>query len=259
MLTEERHQLILAAVKDEGVARTFDLCRTLGVSEATVRRDLERLDQLGLIERVRGGAVAPRRHGRPEVDHTPFSLSSTAETAQKRTIAQLAAGRVIDGDVIILDIGTTVAAMCPLLRERRITVITASLAVIQELADCPSIDLIILGGHHRPTYSSMVGPLTEHALSQLRAGTAFIGCSGIESSGAVLDTTPSEVPIKRLMLENAQQAFLLADAKKMPGEGVMEVAPLSRFRALVTDQTPHHLSNYFSSLADNLTPEVIAP
>src|SRR5699024_3093478 len=127
---------------------------------------------------------------------------------------------------------------CPLLTGRSLTVVTASLAVVRSLATAPNIDIVILGGLLRPNYDSMVGTLTETALSQLRVDLAFLGTAGIRADGAVLDSTPSEVPIKRGLLDVATSSYLLADHEKFPGSGFLEVAPLSRFSGVITDRSP---------------------
>nr|WP_246292963.1 DeoR/GlpR family DNA-binding transcription regulator [Naumannella cuiyingiana] len=237
-MTDERRRRIVVGVRRHGSCSIADLCRELGVSEATVRRDLDQLAADGAIRRVRGGASDPRVSIRPEADSQPFAEVAARGEPARRAIAERAAGLVDDGDVLIMDIGTSVAAMCPFLRDRDVTVITSSLAVVNALADAPAVDLLVLGGMLRPNYASLVGAMTEANLRQVRAGLAFLGASGIRPDGAVLDTTPSEVPVKRAALEVAAQAYLLADAEKLPGSGFLEVARLDAFAGLITDAKP---------------------
>ncbi|MGO1285007.1 MAG: DeoR/GlpR family DNA-binding transcription regulator [Brachybacterium sp.] len=238
MLSEERHQAIVESLRRQGTVTVAAISADLGVSEATVRRDLELLAEAGVLRRVRGGATAVRGSVRPEADLRSFADVASSATAAKQAIAARACSLIEDGEVIALDIGTTVAAMCPLLAERSLTVITASLAVVRALATAPAIDIVILGGLLRPNYDSMVGTLTETALGQVRVDRAFLGTAGVRPDGAVLDSTPSEVPIKRGLLEVATASYLLADHEKFPGSGFLEVAPLSRFTALITDRSP---------------------
>ncbi len=238
MLSEERHRAIMTAVRRTGSVTVTGLSRDLAVSEATVRRDLEVLAQDGLLRRVRGGATSVHASVRPEADPLPFAEVATRATAAKQDVAARACEVIADGEVIALDIGTTVAAMCPLLVHRSLTVVTASLAVVRALAQAPHVDILVLGGLLRPDYDSMVGVLTESALAQVRVDRAFLGTSGIRPDGTVLDSTPSEVPVKRRLLEVATRSYLLADHEKLPGSGFLEVAPLSRFTALITDQQP---------------------
>ncbi|MGO2537275.1 MAG: DeoR/GlpR family DNA-binding transcription regulator [Brachybacterium tyrofermentans] len=242
MLSEERHEAIAAFVRRHGSATVGTLSSDFAVSEATIRRDLEMLSTSGVVRRVRGGACDVRGSVRPEADPRAFADVATSASAAKRSIAERAVACIADGDVIALDIGTTVAAMCPLLQNRSLTVVTASLAVVTALADAPSIDIVVLGGLLRPNYQSLVGTLTESALRQVRVDIAFLGTSGIRPDGTVLDSTPSEVPTKRGLLEVSTSAFLLADHEKFPGSGFLEVSTLGQFTALVTDRSPDSLT-----------------
>ncbi|MFC7455853.1 DeoR/GlpR family DNA-binding transcription regulator [Brachybacterium sp. GCM10030267] len=239
MLSEERHESIVATVRRRGSATVGGLSADFGVSEATIRRDLDLLAEAGVLRRVRGGATDVHSSIRPEADERPFADVAATAPAAKRRIAEKAVARIEDGDVIALDIGTTVAAMCPLLTGRSLTVVTASLAVVKSLAEAPGIDIVVLGGLLRPNYQSLVGTLTEAALRQVRVDAAFLGTSGVRADGTVLDSTPSEIPVKRGLLSVSSSAYLLADHSKFPGSGFLEVAPLGRFTALITDRSPH--------------------
>lgn len=235
MLTEVRQRRVVDLVYERGSISVTSLAKILQVSEASVRRDLEHLASQGLIERVRGGACTPRGGIRPEADRSGFEVVATQASVAKRAIAARAAELVDDGQIIAIDIGTTPFAMCEHLLTRSLTVVTASLAVVRALAEAPRIDIIVLGGVLRPNYQSMVGVLTESNLRQVRVDLAFLGCSGIRPDGSVIDSTPSEVPIKRALLDIATEAWLLADHEKFPGSGVLEVAPVTRFSGLITD------------------------
>lgn len=235
MLTDVRQRRTTELILRQGSASVPELAKTLGVSEATVRRDLDFLADSGLVERVRGGACRPRGV-RAEVDASAFDVVASQEPSEKRSIARAAAKLVKDGDVVAMDIGTTVFSMCSYLRNREITVVTASLAVVRELADAPGVDLIVMGGVLRPSYHSMVGVLTESCLRQVRVDVAFLGSAGVRADGAVLDSTPSEVPVKRAMIDIATRSWLLIDHNKFPGTGFLEIAPVSRFAGLITDR-----------------------
>ena len=130
-----------------------------------------------------------------------------------------AAELVTDGDVVVLDIGTTTALIARALRGKKITVITASIAVLDELRTDNGIELIMLGGVLRRSYHSLVGSLTESALSQLRATISFVGTSGIRPDGTVMDSTGIEVPVKRAILASSPAAVLVADETKFRAPG----------------------------------------
>lgn len=256
MLTDVRHQRIADMVRRDGSVSVPAVAEAFGVSEATARRDLDQLAADGVVERIRGGARATRSPIRPEADANAFAVVAAQESAEKRSIARRAAALVHDGDVVALDIGTTVFAMCEHLMRRSITVVTASLAVVRALADSPHIDLVVMGGILRPSYDSLVGVLTESCLRQVRVDVAFLGAAGVRPDGAVLDSTPSEVPVKRAMIDIARRSWLLADHQKFPGEGFLEVVPVDRFTGLITDRP---LGPTQLQLAPDSTLEVLTP
>lgn len=229
MLTATRHAKILDSLHADGEVTVEDLADQFGVSLSTIRRDLNALSEEGLLRRVRGG-------GSIEPDSMPFSDVEHQQRPEKTRIAARAAELVNDGDVILIDIGTTTARLARELRGRRITVITSSLAVIDELRDDDAVELIVLGGAVRKNYNSMVGALTEQALAQIRATTCFLGTSGIRPDGTIADTTGMEVPVKRAMIESSQRAVVLADASKFPGVGLLSVCGPDVIWGVVTNE-----------------------
>jgi len=230
MLARRRHERILEVLRADGLAEVGHLSRELGVSGATVRRDLTLLEREGLLQRVHGGAAAQRGTSEP-----PFAVVATDHQDAKGRVGTAAAALVRDGDVILLDIGTTTSHVARALCGREVTVVTSSLAVYEELADDEAVELVLLGGTVRRNYRSLVGFLTEHALRQLHADLLFLGTSGVRRDGSVLDTTAVEVPVKRAMLEAAERAVLVADADKFPGRGIARVCGASDLAALVTE------------------------
>ena len=207
-----------------------DLVARLGVSPATIRRDLAELSDAGLVRRVHGGAAPPSA---VEIDRPYEEVADDAATA-KRAIARRAAELVREGDTVLLDIGTTTGALAHELRGRRVTVVTPSLAVLDELRGDPVVDVVVLGGFLRRAYHSLVGPLTEEALRRVRASTVFLGASGIDAEGWVLDTTSVEVPTKRGLLEASGRIVLLADHTKFPGQGSIRVCDFRSVSVLIT-------------------------
>lgn len=239
MLAEERQSLILAQVRDQGFITISDLVRAHQVSEATVRRDLDALAEQGQLRRLRGGAATIKDGVRAENDARTFAeVAADPSFTTKQLIARRAATVVNEGDFIALDSGTTVACMCPFLFDRSITVATASLAVVQALETSATVDLIVIGGILRPSYRSMVGQLAVDTIMQLRFDKAFIGTSGVTDDGTVLDSSPSEVPMKQALMKCARKSLLLADSGKFPGSGLQRVANLPAFSVLVTNQPP---------------------
>ncbi len=227
MLTTTRQATILRRVQETGEASVQDLARVLQVSASTIRRDLNTLSADGRLTRVHGG-------GSIEPDEIPFQDVVERSSGSKGRIAVRAAELVADGDVVVLDIGTTTALIARALRSKKITVITASIAVLDELRTDDGIELIMLGGVLRRSYHSLVGSLTEGALSQLRATICFVGTSGIRPDGTVMDSTGIEVPVKRAILASSPAVVLVADETKFPGTGILAVCSPSEISTLIT-------------------------
>nr|WP_277626270.1 DeoR/GlpR family DNA-binding transcription regulator [Arsenicicoccus piscis] len=248
----ERHEAVLVALRTQGMCSVPGLAATLAVSEATVRRDLAELEQQGRLQRVHGGATAVDPMHRPE-EPVPFARVVLNAKRQKEAIARRAAALVADGDVVLLDIGTTTMLLARALRGREITVVTSSLAVLDELRHDDHVEVILLGGVVRRSYHSLVGVLTEDALRQVRASIAFLGASGINAAGEFLDTTVVEVPVKRAMMRAADRTVLLADHTKVPGHGTIVVGSLALVDTVVTDdQTdPAALAGLGEGLAEH--------
>lgn len=228
MLPQRRHEQILHALRVEGPVAVAVLAERLCVSEATVRRDLARLARSGLLTRVHGGA-APS----PGAEQ-PFPAVAVDNLPDKDAIAHRAVELVRDGDALLLDVGTTTLQLARRLRGRSVTVMTSNLAVYEELADDAGIELILLGGVVRRNYRSLVGFLTEETLRQVRAERLFLGTSGVRGDGSVMDTTLVEVPVKRAMIEAADQVVLLADPGKFPGSGLARVCGPRELDVVVT-------------------------
>ena len=231
MLQARREAEIVRVLRASGPASVGDLAQQLRVSASTVRRDLARLDDRGRLQRVHGGAaIADDADG-----DLPFDRVLEHDAADKRSIGRGAAELVRDGDVVLLDIGTTVVQLARELVGRPVTVITSSLAVLDVLRGDPAVELILLGGVVRTSYHSLVGLLTETGLDQVRADVAFLGTSGVRTGGEVLDSTRVEVHVKRSMLAAADRAVLLADRHKFPGSGGLMVCHVRELSTVVTN------------------------
>ena len=244
MLADTRHARIISRVHETGEATVTELSSWLDVSPATIRRDLATLDEQGHLRRVRGGGrMIPRVAGRdlathlpPEPDERPFQEVALTSHSSKGDVAKRAASLVTDGDIVLLDIGTTTALIARHLRGRSITVVTASLAVLDELRDDPTVELVLLGGTLRRSYHSLVGPNTEAMLQRLRATIAFVGTSGVTPDGTLLDTTLVEVPVKQAIIRAAARVVLVADETKFPGRGLLAVCGPADIDTLVASK-----------------------
>ncbi|MFF2514061.1 DeoR/GlpR family DNA-binding transcription regulator [Streptomyces sp. NPDC058086] len=225
MLAEQRHQLILRALRSGGTATVADLSDQLSVSAATVRRDLLRLEEYGLLTRVHGGAV---------VGEAPSPFAE-ARVLEKDAIAAQAATMIEDGQSIILDSDTTVHRLARRLHGRRLTVITNNLVVYEELAEDESVQLMLLGGMVIRESRSLDGFMAEDNLRQVHADWLFMGACGVRPGGQVMDTTVAEVPARRAMIAAGDKVVLLADESKFPGTGMVKICGPEDLDMVVTN------------------------
>lgn len=229
MLITTRRQTILAELRSVGEVSVTELATQFGVSPSTIRRDLNALSKDGRIHRVRGGSSL-------DDGDRPFVEVAGNQADKKSLIGARAAQLVRDRDVVLLDIGTTVAQVALHLRGRKITVVTASLAVVDVLRGDPDTELVVLGGVLRNSYLSLVGSLTSQALSQITADICFLGASGVRADGCPMDSTSIEVPIKSAILRSSGRSVLVADESKFPGSGVQPYCQPGQIDVLVTNK-----------------------
>jgi DeoR family transcriptional regulator, aga operon transcriptional repressor len=234
----ERQELIADFVNRKQRASIAELCETFGISEATARRDLETLDEQGLIRRVHGGAI-PIRQTPPEM---PILQRSSEEADEKR--AKLAGSQPIwfrTEKQIFLGSGSTVLEMARALRGRKsITVLTNSLPVVNELADAEEITLAVLGGMFRPSELSFIGHITEQALTEVLADKVFIGIRAIDVKEGLTNAYVPETMTDRAILKIGREIIVLADHTKCDRVSTVRLAPISSIHALVTSKkTPH--------------------
>jgi len=240
MLAAERLKRIAEAVCQDGAVSITDLSARFAVSEATVRRDLSRLAQQGLLKRTYGGAVSRQT---ASVD-APFAVREQLYVAEKRAIALAAAKLVSDGETIVLDAGTTIAELARALRNHSdLTVITNSERVMNELYDCHGVSVFAIGGEVRALSGlpakgdiCMVGPVAEETLRRFRPSKAFLGTAGITIAEGMSNTNLPQTRIKQLMAEISTEVILLTDHTKFGHVSYSIVAGVDVLDKVITDR-----------------------
>lgn len=233
MVPEHRRRQLIDHLREHGVANVAELATDLRVSPSTVRRDLHMLEDQGWLQRTHGGAVLPEVSASFE---PPYTEKLGRMASEKRAIARLAAEHVGEGEVVILDSGsTTLALALELKRRRRLTVITTDLKIGEGLCGVPSFEVIVVGGRVRPEFYAMVGPFAEQTLRQVHANVAFLGADAIDLHRGVSNASLDEVPIKQLAIAAADRTVLIADHTKFGRESLAKVADLTRFDLVITD------------------------
>jgi DeoR/GlpR family transcriptional regulator of sugar metabolism len=230
MLTDERRALILDRLGTQGRVLAADLSDELAVSADTIRRDLRELDDAGLLRRVHGGALP--RHG----DASPFAARARRAPEAKASIARRAAECVHDGQVVVLDGGTTTLELARALREDlSASIITTSPPIALALADHPGVEVTVVGGTLRPSALVTVGATAIEAFRLIRADLVFLGVCGLHPEIGVTTEDLEERHVKAAMIEGAAEVVALADHDKLGTAMPVVVAPLSAVTQLVTD------------------------
>lgn len=232
LLKRERHKRIRQIIEENGRATVAELSTIFGVSEATIRRDLEELDSLGLIQREHGGAL----RSAPSFTEPPILQRVTEQEAEKRRIGRAAARLVRDGETIFLGSGTTTLEVARNLEGmKNLTVITNALNIAIELLNSEGINQIVIGGLLRPSEMSLIGHITEQALKELRADKVFIGMHAIDVQYGLTSDHLPEVMTDRAIIEFASEVILVADHTKFGRVSNSFVAPVSSVDVIITD------------------------
>ena len=230
-LAPQRREHIRLLVRESGIARVEDLRRELTASVATVRRDLEVLEEEGLLRRVHGGAVSMESR----LEEAVFDDKTNQFSIEKRAIAEKAYKVIGQEGSLYLDGGSTTLCLARLLKERNdLTVVTNSLRAAAEPADSGP-RLILTGGELRRISQTMVGPLTSAVLEQVRVDKAFMGTMGFCLKNGLTTTDPNEAFVKSLVAEQATQVVLLADSSKAEKVSFARVSDWDRVDLLISD------------------------
>ncbi|MRX44760.1 DeoR/GlpR family DNA-binding transcription regulator [Agromyces kandeliae] len=231
LLGPKRQRELLNFIRATGAGSVNEMARMLGVSASTVRRDLNDLQERGLIERVHGGAA----HVDDDVE--PLRpLRETVNAEQKHRIGQAAAAHVRANSTVLITGGTTTEAMLPFLGGvRGLTVLTNSLTVVNRLAQFPEVDIIVLGGLLRRQEMSLLGHLTISGLSEFGIDQVYTGAFGVDADMGVTGTNLSETQTDRSLASSAREVIVLADHSKLSQRGPARLIPITGISTLIVD------------------------
>ncbi|WFE39209.1 DeoR/GlpR family DNA-binding transcription regulator [Micromonospora sp. WMMD998] len=231
MLAQQRQSAILELIRRRGGVRVSHLVSRFGVSDMTIRRDLEVLAERGLIDKVHGGATLA---GPGSTEEPGFAAKSARQQAEKRAIVERAAGLVEPGMAVALSAGTTTAALAARLAEvRGLTVVTNSIPVADALYQTDQT-VVLTGGIRTPS-DALTGPVAEAAIAALNVDLLFLGVHGMSRRTGF--TTPNllEAAVNRRLIGAARRLVVLADHTKWETIGIATIAPLEEADVLITD------------------------
>ena len=237
-----RRERMLSIVEERGFAKVAQLSQLFGISEVTVRSDLDALAEAHAVHRVHGGAVTgsgvaiASRHGGLE---RAFEQSMLAGSEEKARIGREAAALVQSHQAIVLDVGTTTTAIAAALLDRDdlqgVVVITNALNIALLLEPViPRFTVVVTGGTVRPLQHSLVDPLAGVVFDRIRADLAFIGCSGVDAVAGITNVNLPEADLKRRMLEASARCIVVADSSKLGVTQLSRVAPIDEIDLLIT-------------------------
>lgn len=234
MFALERQQRILELLAQNGAVWVSKLSEDMGVTEETVRRDLEKLEKKEALRRTHGGALP--------IDESSYDLSlskrKVTNVEAKERLAKEAVRHIATGDTVFLDASTTTFYMAKELKKMsQVTVITNSLRVISELTDHESIKLIAIGGIVSQN-QSFVGRLAERSIqNDYFANKMFFSSKGVTLDAGILESNEQECAIKQQMIENAMERYYLCDSSKIGRIGFVKLAPLDKMNHFLTEAT----------------------
>jgi len=235
LFLEERRSRINEIIETRDRATVQELAARFGVSAVTIRSDLDALARAGGVVRSHGGALR-----REETEDLPLVVKQTLHQPEKMRIAQAAARLIREGETIILDSGTTTAAIAARigsLKLRSLTVITNALNVASVLAPLPNVRLIMIGGLLRQVSSSLVGPQAEQVLRGLHADRLFLGVDSLDPEIGVMTPDLLEAQLNALMIEVSHEVVAVADASKFGRGSVSVIAGVEKIHRLITDDS----------------------
>lgn len=233
LLVEQRRREIVDLLQMKGSVNTEGLCEHFNVSQMTIWRDLKVLEDRDMLKRVHGGAMLVG-----QMDEPIYTRKQSVNRHAKERIARYACQHYVhDNQIIIMEAGTTVMAMCKYLNHQNLTVITNGLGTLNELAThVPQIQVLSCGGMLRDVGLTFVGPQAEQFFQHVRAHTLFLSATGISLGDGIYDPNLLEIQVKQAMAASAQQVVLLLDRFKLGVHSLKNILPIAQIDVLITDE-----------------------
>lgn len=233
LLNEERRRAILEVLRQEGRVLVSDLARKFKTSQVTIRKDLEILHMHGQVHRTHGGAL-PAHEG--ALEDPTLREKEKLHHKEKLRIAAAAARLVSEGQVIILDSGTTTTEIARALRHfKSLTIVTNAVNIAAELATS-SVEVILTGGTIRKNSFSLVGPIAEEALHRLNADLLFLGVDGFDVEYGLSTPNILEAKVNRVMVEVARRTVAACDSSKFGRRSLSLIVPPRAVHQVITDE-----------------------
>ena len=235
MLAAERRNIILEKIHEDKKVIVSELSREFDVSEETIRRDLEKLSEEGIVTKTYGGAVLNEKSS---ID-LPFNVRQKANPEGKRAIARLVSSQISDGDHIFLDASTTAVFIAKNIKDKkRLTVITNSIENLLELSDVDGWDIISTGGLLKAGSMSLLGKKASDGVNAYNADKLFLSCKGFDIKKGITDGNDETASLKQDMVKASEKVYLAVDSTKFDKVAFSQIGNLEDIDVVITDKRP---------------------
>lgn len=235
MLAIERRREILSRLTTDGKVLVCELAKDFGVTEETIRRDLEKLDKEGLASKTYGGAVSKQSSA---LD-LPYNVREGVNVEQKQLIAEKISDLISDGERLMVDSSSTALYVIKKIKEKKnLTIITNSVKILLELADKQDWTVLSTGGILKKGALSLTGSSAEKMINSYHVDTAICSCKGLDVTLGVTDSNESDCLIKQAMINSAERRILALDSEKFDKKSFVKVCQATDVNVVVTDVEP---------------------
>lgn len=231
MFAQQRQQIISEILKEKSSIKVNEISLMLNVSESTIRRDLQEMEEKNLLTRTHGGAVGLDN----KTNYEPsFQDKKDERIEQKKKIAETASEFIQDGDTIIMDSGTTTLELAKRIKAKNLTIITNSIDIASELSSNKDMEIIVTGGSLRVNTRAMVGNMAEAVLRNFRVDKVFLGANGISIEEGITTPNYSEAQTKKIMMNHAKKVIVMADSSKFENVSFSVICPVKAVSMIIT-------------------------
>lgn len=232
IITKNRMKYIITKLRESGSIKVQDLSTELGVSAITIRRDLDKLDERGYLERTHGGAVIKREI---PLEYT-FKQKNTMNLAEKSAIGKVASTLIKEGDTVLVNSGSTTLELLKHIKDRHVRVLTNNASAVTVDLD-PKIELILIGGEYNRNSSALIGELAQIGLSRVYSSITVLGVNGIDVENGLTSSVYHETSINKMMIQRTQgPVIVVADHTKIGLITNFMTAPITDINTIVTDE-----------------------
>ncbi|MBA5269142.1 MULTISPECIES: DeoR/GlpR family DNA-binding transcription regulator [Enterococcus] len=237
MLKEERQKYLLAQLEKNGIVKVADIVQELKVADMTVRRDLQELEDKGLIIRIHGGAKL--LNPKTSVIELSHREKKDLHLSEKIEIATIIANHIHEGDTVFLGPGTTIELAYDFLTINHAKIITNSIHVFNKFKSDPRFEIILIGGSYRNKTGAFVGTIANDFIANIHVKKSFIGVNGLDKT-SVFTSNEDEGLTQRYALNSAETRYIVADHHKLDKKDFYGFYPLQEVDYLITDSAISH-------------------